>query len=230
MSEAGTQSLTTSGAGEPIFVAPDRKTLLATAALLEGGLVGLAFLLGWWWDEPPLKYFRWSWPDLTLSVAATAPLVIFIVLLERFPVGPLRQLRDDCVEVWHALLRTAGWWDILLFSALAGFCEELLFRGVLQPAIAYHLDKPLGILLAALLFGLAHPMSVTYVVVVFLIGIYLGLLHEATDNLLVVILVHGLYDFIAMAYLKRRFSQAAPMPSETKRQSATLQPPHETSP
>lgn len=208
--DASSQSL--SSANLPVVVAPDRRTLLVSAVLLEGALVALAFLLGWWWKEPPMRFFHWSWVDLGISVAATVPLVLFVVFLERYPFGPFRRLRDDCVEVWHALLKTAGWWDILLFSALAGFCEELLFRGVLQPAIAYHLEVPAGIVLAALLFGLAHPLSVSYVVVVFIIGIYLGLLLEITDNLLVVVLVHGLYDLAAMAYLKHRFATTPLLP------------------
>lgn len=215
MSDASSQTLTPHGADGVVYLPPDRRTLLVTALLLEGALVGLAFLLGWWWKEPPLRYLHWSWSDLWISVLGTLPLIAFVVLLDCYPLGPLRRLRDECIDIWNALLQSSGWWDLALYSALAGFCEEVLFRGVLQPAIAYHLDAPAGILLAALLFGLAHPLSISYVVVVFLIGIYLGVLLEVTDNLLVVILIHGLYDLVAMAYLKWRLSHrelAPPQP------------------
>ena len=208
MSESGARSWSVPATDGSAIVAPDRRTLLVAAVLLEGALVGLAFLLGWWFGEPPLRLLQWNWADLAISLIATAPLILFIVVLERCPFGFLKQIRDDCIDVWQALLRSSGWWDILLFSALAGFCEEVLFRGVLQPSLIDQLGKPLGILATALLFGLAHPLSVTYVVVVALIGVYLGLLHEFTDNLLVVILVHGLYDLAAMAYLKWRFAQS----------------------
>ncbi len=229
MTQAGSQPLNVAP-GETIFGVSDRRTMLTIAVLLEGALVGLAFLLGWWWDEPPLKYLHWSWPDLAISLAATAPLLLFVVLLERYPIGPLKQVREQCLEVWNEILGASGWWDILLYSALAGFCEELLFRGVLQPAIAYHLNKTFGIVFAALLFGLAHSVSVTYVVIVFVLGIYLGLLHEATDNLLVVMLVHGLYDFFAMAYLKARFARTQLKPPAPPTLLSDFQIPSEPKP
>jgi membrane protease YdiL (CAAX protease family) len=62
-------------------------------------------------------------------------------------------------------------------------------------------------------FGLAHPISTTYAVLASLIGIYLGFLFVATDNLLVPIVTHAAYDFLALVYLLS--GQPAPTPTES---------------
>jgi membrane protease YdiL (CAAX protease family) len=69
-----------------------------------------------------------------------------------------------------------------------------------------------GLLLASLLFGLLHPLTVMYFVLASLVGVYLGCWQLATDNLLVVIVAHALYDFVALVYLvgQRTDSRTAP--------------------
>ncbi|MCG8584479.1 MAG: CPBP family intramembrane metalloprotease, partial [Pirellulales bacterium] len=103
-------------------------------------------------------------------------------------------------------------WHFAVISVLAGLGEELLFRALLQSALIDWLGVWPGILVAGLLFGLAHPLSRTYIVVAAAIGIYLGWLFAATSNLLVPIIAHALYDFIALVYLSRtkRVGQGVP--------------------
>jgi membrane protease YdiL (CAAX protease family) len=55
----------------------------------------------------------------------------------------------------------------------------------------------------AVAFGLAHALTVTYAVLAALVGGYLGWLHLASGNLLVPVLAHALYDFIALRLLLR---------------------------
>jgi uncharacterized protein len=86
---------------------------------------------------------------------------------------------------------------------LAGLGEELLFRGVLQPVLARWLGVAGGLVVSNVLFGLLHPLIWTYIVLSFLLGLYLGALGLWSGNLLVVIVAHGLYDFLALCYLVR---------------------------
>jgi len=58
--------------------------------------------------------------------------------------------------------------------------------------------------IASIVFGLAHPMSVTYAVLAGAIGVYWGWLLMASENLLVPIVTHTAYDFVAIVYLTRR--------------------------
>ena len=65
------------------------------------------------------------------------------------------------------------------------------------------MPAPLALLLASLLFGLAHAITRTYVVLATVFGIYLGWLWTASGNLLVPIVAHALYDFVALSALVR---------------------------
>ena len=94
-----------------------------------------------------------------------------------------------------------------MIATLAGLGEEMLFRGVVQGAIAHRLDGEAGmwiaLLVAGVLFGLGHCITVTYALLAGLIGIYLGAIWRLTDNLLVPIIAHAAYDFAALVYLVR---------------------------
>ncbi len=90
-----------------------------------------------------------------------------------------------------------------LVAALAGLGEEALFRGVIQTAIAGHVPAWTAITLTAVLFGIVHWLTPTYAVLAGLVGAYLGWALVASGNLLVPIVAHGLYDFVALAVLVR---------------------------
>ena len=97
----------------------------------------------------------------------------------------------------------------------------MLFRGVIQAAVAREIGGPhgiwVGLLIAAMLFGLLHSITPTYAFLAGLIGLYLGGLWVACDNLLVPITVHALYDFVVLVYLvkMREVGQRA-RPTRTK--------------
>ena len=60
-----------------------------------------------------------------------------------------------------------------------------------------------AVLLAGVFFGLLHAVTPTYAVLAGAIGVYLGVLWYYTDNLLVVVVAHASYDFLALLYLMR---------------------------
>jgi membrane protease YdiL (CAAX protease family) len=88
-------------------------------------------------------------------------------------------------------------------AALAGIGEEALFRGVVQSALLGRLPGWAAVLVTAAAFGAAHALTLTYAVLAALVGAYLGWLHLASGNLLVPILAHALYDFVALRLLLR---------------------------
>ncbi|WP_245960737.1 CPBP family intramembrane glutamic endopeptidase [Wenzhouxiangella sediminis] len=102
------------------------------------------------------------------------------------------------------LFRNARPGAVLLVSLLAGIGEELLFRGVVQAGLASWASPAAAILIASLMFGAAHAVSLPYFAVAAFLGLYLGLLYHWTGNLLVPIVVHALYDWIAIHYYLRR--------------------------
>jgi membrane protease YdiL (CAAX protease family) len=182
---------------------PDRQTVVRLAILVEGGLIVLAMLLGWLLRQPPLEKLRWDSLDALYGLLATLPLLVLFLVLTRWPVGPLRRIKEFSDEVIRPLLAPCSLVDLVGISVLAGLGEEMVFRGVLQGVLSRWFTPWLGIILASVLFGLLHAITVTYAVLAALMGAYLGWLFRATDNLLVVVLVHALYDLLVLLYLLR---------------------------
>jgi membrane protease YdiL (CAAX protease family) len=184
---------------------PDSRRFVAVATACEAALVFVARALGWFLSRPPLAQIDWTAQAVGYGLLATLPLVAGLVLITRYPLGPLKPLDKLVQEFLVPLFRPARIWELFLISALAGIGEELLFRGVLQAGVEQFSGSSwLALALASLLFGLAHPISTTYAVLAALIGGYLGWLWMATGNLLVPIVTHGAYDFVALVYLIRR--------------------------
>jgi uncharacterized protein len=80
--------------------------------------------------------------------------------------------------------------DVLWVGILPGLSEELLFRGVMLPAIG--LD-PIGMLLSSLCFGVLHMTNVQqwpYAVWATTIGVLLAFTTVETGNLLIPIVAH----------------------------------------
>ncbi len=98
--------------------------------------------------------------------------------------------------------------QLLLISLFAGIAEEALFRGGLQRTLAQHIGSGPALLLASLIFGCAHPLSLLYMILATAVGAYLGWLWIYTGNLLTPIVVHVIYDFLALVYLLRIYPGA----------------------
>jgi uncharacterized protein len=87
--------------------------------------------------------------------------------------------------------------DMVWLGVLPGLSEELLFRGVMLPAIG--LD-PIGILLSSLCFGVLHMTNAQqwpYAVWATAIGMLLGFTMVETGNLFVPIVAHITTNFIS---------------------------------
>jgi len=183
----------------------DRRMILL-GVLFEGGLTLLAFALAWLFTPPAYESIVWQPADLGRGLLAALPMLAGLWLSRRFPVGPLAGLKKLLDEVLIPLFRSASTAELAVISLLAGLGEELLFRGVIQAALADRLGAAAGLVIASAIFGLAHAVSTTYAVLAALIGLYLGWLWLATGNLLVPITAHAVYDFLALVLLTRRRS------------------------
>jgi membrane protease YdiL (CAAX protease family) len=51
-------------------------------------------------------------------------------------------------------------------------------------------------LVSAICFGFAHPLSKTYIVIAFFAGLLFAILYWATGDLLACVLAHAIYDAI----------------------------------
>lgn len=162
-------------------------------ALAVGALVHVA----------PFATLIWNLRGLAAGVAATAPLLLLLAWCLRTRFTPIVRLVRTVEDRAAPLFAGETAVTIAAVAALAGLGEEALFRGVLQTALLARLPAWAGLALTAGVFGLAHALTLTYAVLAALVGGYLGWLHLASGNLLVPVLAHALYDFVALRLLLR---------------------------
>ena len=193
--------------------APDVVTthIFRLGVVFEGGLAVIAWFVGWLCDFSPLKTLEWNVQAFIWGLVGTLPLLAGLVVIDRYPLGPLRELKQVVDESIVPLFRGFRIWQFAVLATLAGVGEELLFRGLLQGAIANVLQAQLppipatwiALAIASVVFGLMHPITRTYAFLCMLVGLYLGGLWIYTENLLVPIIIHAAYDFVALVYLAR---------------------------
>jgi membrane protease YdiL (CAAX protease family) len=180
----------------------DRASFLRMAGILEGGVVLVALLLAAWLDLWPLQTIHFNGQDALWGSVAIVPMLLLFFAA--------RGLRGLVVELLGQPLSLCTWYDLLLVAALAGFGEELLFRGVLQPWIGR--GHPLaGLIGANLIFGLLHALTPGYAALATAFGFYLSWLLAGfgEPNLLRPIVAHAAYDYVAFLLIVREYRQRA---------------------
>ena len=182
---------------------PGREVIIIFAVFFEGGLAPLSLFLGWLLGHPALEHFAWNMRDAIWGILAAIPFTLMFFAMLRWPIGPLGRVKKFCDTEVVPMLEESTWAEIALISLSAGVGEEMLFRGVVQSSLSDWLGVPWGMGLASLLFGLLHPISITYMFITAFLGLYLGAVWFVNGNLLTVMITHALYDFAALAYLLR---------------------------
>jgi len=176
-----------------------RQTILTTTIVLEASLLLIAAIWIHFSNiqllakmQFSLMPFLWGLGAATLSTLLT---LILIILGKNIP--GLAELRKMSEELLTPLLRKFNFVDILLLSIVSGFCEEVLFRGVIQAQG--------GIWATSLAFGIFHDPSLrqkAYVIFACLAGLGLGYLYISTGNLWSAISAHVVHNFCAMLMLR----------------------------
>jgi len=108
----------------------------------------------------------------------------------------LRGLRRAWDSLETDLGPSLGVQEVLVLALCSAISEEVLFRGVLQ--------REVGIVAASAVFGLLHPLGVAYVLWAAGAGAGLGVLFAATGSLAAPVAAHGVYNLLALVYLRRR--------------------------
>jgi uncharacterized protein len=172
--------------------------ILLLALLTQGTLIAASWWCSRTFNLPP----QWGAPvrDTLLGVALAVVLAVGNwLLLTRAPpnwlVDGVRATYHDTIVPLFGTLPPVG---VVLIGAAAGVGEEWLFRGILQPVI--------GLATASVLFGVAHvggrrmlPFGVWATVM----GVVMGTLAILTDGLIAPIVAHGVYDILALEYIRR---------------------------
>jgi uncharacterized protein len=185
-----------------------------TAGLFEGGLAVLAVSLGWALDRPPMESFHFSAVDLGWGIIATVPLLAVLWISAKTTWRPVARIMQVLDETFIPLFRQCRMPELAFIAVLAGLGEEMLFRGIVQNWVADKVGGQygagIGLAVAAAIFGLLHSVTFTYALLAGCIGLYLGAIWLVTGNLLVPIVSHALYDFLAFVYLVQIHKSKAP--------------------
>lgn len=187
---------------------PARTTRIALA--FEGGLGAVAIIIGWLVGHSPLVGLSTAPEDARQQIlavgwglVATGPLLLALLCMEQFPIGPLRHLREMTSEVILRMFGGASLAQLAAVAIAAGIGEELLFRGLVQAGVTNFFGIGIGLAAASVLFGLCHWLNTTYAILAAFAGAYFGLLLAVTGNVLTPIVAHAAYDFLALTYLIR---------------------------
>lgn len=181
----------------------DREKFLRLGIATEVVLLVIAAVLNVAWPLPLEQNPLRSTTGLTNLGALIVGTLVGVVMSGWFLVSwnsdflPFKRIQQFVQDQFAPTLSCCQVWELALLAAFAGIGEEVLFRGVLQPRT--------GFLIATLLFGLAHPISVTYVIVACLLGAVLGLLQLYGGNLWAPIIAHAVYDYIGFVLIIREF-------------------------
>lgn len=111
-----------------------------------------------------------------------------------------RRSANNYLEV---VLKPLEWVDLIWVGLLPGLSEELLFRGVMIPALGLNL---IAVIFSSLLFGILHLNGVEqwpYVVWATVVGFILGYVALMTGNLLVPIIAHVTTNFVSSFIWKK---------------------------
>ncbi|WP_276245858.1 CPBP family intramembrane glutamic endopeptidase [Haladaptatus sp. YSMS36] len=188
-------------------------TLVGFTVIVVLSELGFALAAGifLWLAHHRIDYFNIRWPTRRGYIAIVAGTVGLLVFrfVSLFAVTEL-----DLPVAGNSILdpALAGFTEILLvlipISILViGPTEELLFRGVLQRYLGESFWTGTAIAISSFLFALAHvPTSFVATpdlgavavtgVILFGISVILGVIYDRTQNLVVPMLVHGLYDAV----------------------------------
>lgn len=188
----------------------------------EFGLAFIALGLGWlvgpwpWINEAGQELqqsdYLYALRMIALGNLCALPIILLLILADHSDLPWARSLETQTRGALGGFIADAPVGMLLAISVAAGVGEEMLFRGWLQRWISIALEGvPLSdivaIVLASAIFGLCHALSWKYALVASVMGAYLGIVLHMSHSLLCPIAAHAAYDFLAMLWMRSRWSQ-----------------------
>ncbi len=183
----------------------NREDFLHAAGLFEFAMLLIGLFLGWLFSVGAVEQIHWNWPAVMWASLAGVVLFLVITTIERLPFNPLKSIQDTVVEIIGRPLSQCSLLELALLASLAGIGEEVLFRGFLMSWLESFAGHWIALGLSSVAFGLVHAVTWVYTIFAAMAGLFFGWLYDATGerNLLVPIISHSLYDFLAFIMIVR---------------------------
>ena len=104
-------------------------------------------------------------------------------------------------QAMHELMRIGSTEDLVVLViatvVVAGFAEEMLFRGFFQGTLEHVTDVTKAVLSTAFVFAFVH-FNPWWIVEILLLGVLLGVLVWRSGSVFPAVVVHGVYNGIAL--------------------------------
>jgi membrane protease YdiL (CAAX protease family) len=176
---------------------PEIPYLTRTQVLVAMGVTAIILWIvaKLWLRWGDIILFKWHWreQDLLLGISLGVIITILSGLAYRLS-PPYRKSADYYLEM---VLKPLALPDLIWLGLLPGLSEELLFRGVMLPALC---GDHTAVIVSSLCFGVLHlsgPQQWPYVIWATIIGIILGYSALLSGNLLLPIVAHIVTNWLS---------------------------------
>ncbi len=187
---------------------PEIEPLSRTQVLIAMGVTALVllFIAKFWlhFGSVTLLPLHATSDALLLGLGLAVGITVLSSLVYRLWPG-YRQSADFYLQM---VLKPLVLPDLIWLGLLPGMSEELLFRGVMLPAVGLNVT---GVVATSLLFGVLHmsgPQQWPYVAWATAVGLLLGFSALLTGNLLVPIVAHIVTNWLSSYLWKLDHKQA----------------------
>ena len=176
---------------------PELEPLSRTQILVFMGITAIFLLaIAKIWQKlsaVPLLAVQFTTQALLLSLALAVGITLCSGIIYRL--WPAYQRSAD--YYLELVIKPLMWTDIIWLGLLPGLSEELLFRGVMLPALGLNLA---AVFISSILFGVLHLSGNgqwPYVVWATIIGFALGYCALVTGNLVVPVVAHIITNLVS---------------------------------
>ncbi|HEY8347463.1 MAG TPA: P1 family peptidase [Symbiobacteriaceae bacterium] len=182
----------------PSDILRQRLRLLAVAGVATPAAMALVgYGLGLLAGKAPVLTLPPAGRSVVLGLAVAALTLTLVAVGSRVSPAVAEALKETSIRMGMEVLEVAGYPVMAVIVTAAGFGEEILFRGGLQPLI--------GLVPAALLFGFSHggwrrEMWV-YAAAASVSGLLFGLVYQWTGDLWVPIIAHAAHNLASVSLL-----------------------------
>ncbi|MFW6295991.1 MAG: CPBP family intramembrane glutamic endopeptidase [Halothece sp.] len=181
---------------------PEIEPLTRTQILVIMGVTAVVLLLVakgiQWFANVPILPIKPTLEGFGLALGLASVITLGSSILYRLWPAYSRSA-DFYLEL---ILKPLVWPDLIWLGLLPGLSEELLFRGVMLPALGFNIT---AVIVSSILFGVLHLSGAQqwpYVVWATVVGLMFGFTALYTGNLLIPIVAHTLTNLVSSCLWK----------------------------